>query len=257
MKTLTLNHIVELPYGVQEAMNRLRVNFGFCGKEFKKVIITSSLPDEGKSFISFHLWRMLAESGKRVVLVDADIRRSMLRSIYQLSAEDSEFAGLAHYLSGQVELNEVVYATNLENAFLVPVVYTISNPALLLQNGRMEEMLNKLAEAFDYVLVDTPPLANVSDGEMIASICDGALLVVRSGTTTRSVVATSIKQLARANCRLMGTVLSRVERENSKYYYKQYYGYGYGYGYGEESDGEHKKRRSRKGDAGKEQASAH
>ena len=80
MKTILLNHLEKLPYGAEEAMNRLRVNVGFCGDRFKKIIITSSTPNEGKSFVSSNLWRMLAEAGSKVVLVDADMRKSVMRS---------------------------------------------------------------------------------------------------------------------------------------------------------------------------------
>lgn len=234
MRTLTLNNMGTLPYGAEEALNRLRVNFGFCGKEYKKVIITSSTPDEGKSFVAAQLWRMLAEAGNKVVLVDADLRKSVIRSRYQISGEDERGAryGLAYYLAGQAELEDTIYATNIENGFMVPTFQTVSNPAILLQNDRFSVMLEQLAKVFDYVLVDTPPLSNVSDGELIASLCDGALLVIRSGVTPRSLVASSIQQLEHANCKLMGTVLNRVEKEQSAYYYK-YAKYGYGYG-GEE-----------------------
>ena len=239
MKTLIMDNLDELPYGAQEALNRLRVNFGFCGKEYKKVLITSSVPDEGKSFVSVRLWKMLAEAGNSVVLVDADIRKSVIRSRHKMGT-DGQIWSLAHYLSGQAEMEDIVYATNVRNGYMVPTLYTVSNPAILLQNGRFEMLLNWLAEQCDYVIVDTPPLSNVSDGELIASLCDGALLVVRSGVTPRSLVAASIKQLERANCKLMGTVLNGVQKQNSQYYYRygKYgkYGYGkYGYGYGKDS----------------------
>lgn len=237
MKILTLNGLVALPYDVEEALNRLRVNIGFCGKQYKKVIITSSTPNEGKSFISVHLWRLLAEAGNRVVLVDADLRKSVLRSRYQISAEDKNYLGLAHYLSEQAELQDVVYETNIENAFLVPTAYTVTNPVILLQSKRFNMMLEALAKAFDYVLIDTPPLSNVVDGDLIASKCDGAVLVVRGGKTPRSMISTSIKQIERSGCKLMGTVLSRVEMKKNVYYSKYskygYYSSGYGYGYGE------------------------
>ena len=102
MKSLTIKDKGTLPYASREALNRLRINFDFCGDQYKKVMITSSSPDEGKSFISFHLWRVLAESGRRVALVDADLRRSVMRIQHQLSAgtDAKKALGLAHYLAG-------------------------------------------------------------------------------------------------------------------------------------------------------------
>ena len=226
MKRLELNNLTQLPYGAEEAMNRLRVNLAFCGDQFKKIIITSSTPDEGKSFVSFNLWRLLAEAGHCVVLVDADIRKSVMRSRYRITTEDKQFYGIAHYLAGQAELEEVIYGTNLLNAYLVPTSYTVSNPAILLQSQRFPYLLNVLAKTFDYVLVDTPPLSNVADGNLIASQCDGSLLVVRSGVTPRHLVANSLKQLERSGCELMGVVLNRVEAKKNPYYYR-YTKYGY------------------------------
>ena len=245
MKKLTLNNMGTLPYSTEEAMNRLLVNFGLCGKEYKKVIVTSSVPNEGKSFVAAQLWRLLAEAGNKVILVDADIRKSVIRSRYQLTTEDASPIGLAHHLAGQAELEDVIYSTNIRGGFIVPTFRTVANPAILLQSGRFGTMLDRLAQVSDYVLVDTPPLNNVSDGGLIASHCDGALLVVRCGSTPRGLVANSIKQLELANCRLLGTVLNRVEQKQNAYYYR-YSHYGYGYGYSQENGGK-KKHRSKSG----------
>lgn len=220
MKTLTLNNLDTLPYATEEALNRLRINFNFCGDRFKKVLITSSVPGEGKSFISMNLWRMLGESGRNVVLVDADIRKSMMRTRYRIGSKDGEFVGLSHYLAGSASLDDVLYATNLPGAYLLPTAHTVFNPSILLQNGRVEEMLEALSKRFDYVLVDTPPLTNVADGELLASYCDGALLVVHGGDTPRNLISNSMKLLNRAGCDLMGVVLNRVTEEGNPFYQK-------------------------------------
>lgn len=226
MKVLTLNNLAPLPYAAEEAMNRLRINFSFCGDQFKKVVITSSTPGEGKSTVSVNLWRLLATSGKRVILVDADIRKSMMRSRFQITSTEHDYQGLSHYLAGRASLQDVIYATNISGGYMLPTSHTVFNPTILLQSSRFPQMLEALAQKFDYVLVDTPPLTNVADGDLIASHCDGAILVVRGGGTPRNLVASSLKQLERANCKLMGVVLNRVDSKNSPYYYK-YTKYGY------------------------------
>ena len=194
MNTLTLRNIGALPYEAEEALNRLRINLNFCGDNFKKIVITSSTPGEGKSHISVNLWRMLASSGKNVVLVDSDIRKSMMRSRWQITSTERDYMGLTHYLAGKVPLADVIYETNLRNAYMVPTSHTVFNPTLLLQSKRFPLMLDALAEKFDYVLVDTPPLTNVADGakstmELSGSnvlryeMADGTSLIVRpSGT---------------------------------------------------------------------------
>lgn len=226
MNSIFLNHLEKLPYGAEEALNRLRVNIGFCGDRFKKIIITSSTPNEGKSFVSTNLWRMLAEAGLHTVLVDADMRKSVMRSRYQMVTGGRNPPGLVHFLAGQAELDDVLYHTNINNGYLLPTSYTVMNPAILLQTDRFTGMLDSLSRVFDYVLVDTPPLNSVADGDLIASQCDGALLVVRSGVTPHTLVGASLKQLERAGCELMGVVLNRVEAKNNPYYYK-YSRYGY------------------------------
>lgn len=232
MRKIIFNCIENLPNEVEESINRLRVNFGFCGEQYKKIIITSSTPNEGKSLISVNLLRMLGESGKSVILVDADLRNSVLRNRYMISSEDgSGILGLSHFLSGQIKLSDVVYKTNMTNAYILPTVNSVANAPLLLQNKKLPEMLDALAQKFDYVLVDTPPLMNVADAGVIASFCDGALLVVRSGTTSRRLIRSSMNEIARANCKLLGVVLNRVEKKNNPYYYGYSYGkYQYGYG---------------------------
>ncbi len=242
MKSLTLNNIGELPYGAEEALNRLRVNVGFCGDRFRKIIVTSSVPNEGKSFISANLWRMLSEAGLRTVLVDADMRKSVMRSRHQMSANGGEMLGLSHYLAGKAELDDVLYATNVENGFMLPTANVIMNPAILLQGERFTGLLDRLKAVFDCVLIDTPPLSSVADGDYIASHCDGGLLVVRSGSTPRGLVASSLKQLERSGCELMGVVLNRVEMKKSPYYYKySRYGYysNYYYYYGSDEGAKH------------------
>ena len=169
-------------------------------------------------------------------MVDADMRKSVLRSRYQFASGEKNLPGLVHYLAGQVEIDDVLCRTNIDNAYLFPTSYTVTNPALLLQTERFSGLLDALTRVFDYVLVDTPPLNSVSDGDLIASHCDGALLVVRSGVTPRNLIAGSLKQLERAGCELMGVVLNRVEAKSNPYYYKYgKYGYYNDYYYGSDS----------------------
>ncbi len=243
MKSIRIGNNQPLGYGAQEALNRLRVAVDLSGKQFKIIMITSSTPEEGKSFVSTNLWKMLAESGKRVVLIDGDLRRTQLRSRLQISGASRRSIGLVHYLAGNVELEDAVYSTDIPNAFMVPVFETISNPIILLQNPRFDQMLEILKQNFDYVLIDTPPLGSVADGELIATKCDGAILVCRGGVTPKKLIGSSLKQLERAECTILGTVLNRVHMTRSSGYYYKYSKYGYYYDYYYTSDGDKKKKR--------------
>lgn len=239
MNELTIKNLPELPFDVAESINQLRVNLGFCGDQIRTIMITSSVPNEGKSFISVNLWKMLADLGSRVLLIDGDLRNSELRTKYGISSEN-RITGMAHYLSGKVELKDAIYATNISNGFLLPLNTTIANPTILLENERFSLMMDQCAQLFDYVLIDTPPLGSVADALKIATHADGTVLVVRSGETARKVVNDSVNLLKRTGTPLLGLVLNRagVDRQGS-YYYKRYYRYGGyyykgrgGYGYG-------------------------
>ena len=237
MKQLTIT-LPELPYAVEEAMNRLRINIKFCGKNTRKILLTSCLPNEGKSTISAYLWKMLAEAGFPTVLVDVDLRKSVMKKRFQIEYEE-DMKGLNHYLSGMAEYEEVVYETNIQNGYLVPCTQLLENPSALLEDVRFQELLDKLAQNYRFVIIDTPPLGSVSDGALIASMCDGAVLVVCAGETPKAMIRQSLHEIEQSGCKLLGTVLNRAEvksRAYGKYYgkYANKYGYGYGYGYEKE-----------------------
>ena len=227
MKKLNLK-IKDMPYAAEEALNRLRVNIKFCGKNTKKIVITSSVPNEGKSTVSVRLWKLLSEAGFPTVLVDVDLRKSELQKKYE---------GLNHFLSGLAEYEDVVYETNIPNGHIVPVTTLLENPSALLEDPRLGELLDRLAEDYRYVIIDTPPLDNISDGALIASMSDGAVLVVRCGETSKALVRQSLQQLDRVGCPVLGTVLNRAEIRSGAYkkYYNRYgkkYGDYYGAYYG-------------------------
>lgn len=231
----------DLPYAVEEAMNRLRINIKFCGKNTRKILLTSCMPNEGKSTVSTYLWKMLAEAGFPTVLVDVDLRKSVLMKRLQADAE-KETKGLNHYLSGLAEYDEVVYKTNIDNAYIVPCTQLLENPSPLLEDVRFRELLDKLAAEYRFVIVDTPPLGSVSDGALIGSMCDGAVLVIRAGETPKAMIRQSLHEIEQSGCKLLGTVLNRAEGAGRGYgKYGKYGNYGYGYGYGYESDQKHSK----------------
>ena len=233
MKKLNLK-IKDMPYAAEEALNRLRVNIKFCGKNTKKIVITSSVPNEGKSTVSVRLWKLLSEAGFPTVLVDVDLRKSEIQKKYQVEGIKE---GLNHFLSGLAEYEDVVYETNIPNGHIVPGTPLLETPSALLEDPRLGELLDRLAEDYRYVIIDTPPLDNISDGALIASMSDGAVLVVRCGETSKALVRQSLQQLDRVGCPVLGTVLNRAEIRSGAYkkYYNRYgkkYGDYYGAYYG-------------------------
>ena len=221
MNHLTIQHLPELPFEIEEAVNQLRVNLGFCGDQIKTVMITSSVPNEGKSFITMQLWRMMAEVGSRVLLIDCDLRKSEMRAKYGISS-DEKITGIAHYLAGKVELQDAIYATNVPNGFFLPLAASVVNPAILLENPRFAKMIET---------------ESVADALRIATHADGVVMVVRSGKTSRKLVADAVDKLKRTGVPILGVVLNWVEMSRKgSYYYKHYYYNGYyGKGYGHEN----------------------
>jgi len=147
-----LNREMKENYNYNEAIKTLRTNIQFCGSNIQTIMFTSALPDEGKSDIAFAAAQSMAQIGKKVLLIDADIRKSVLVTRYQLKAE---VAGLSQYLSGQKEIEEIIYDTNLENLSVIFAGPYSPNPAELLEEELFESLLDYACERFDYVVIDT------------------------------------------------------------------------------------------------------
>ncbi len=212
------------PYGVQEALNRLRINLSYCGAQYKTILITSSVPGEGKSFTAMNLWYALAKTGKKTLMVDVDMRKSTIQSRYHIAPEKGvNHSDLLDYLAGKITAEQTIYPTDIPHGFIAPLYRNIPNPSLLLSNSRLESFLEKMVPEFDYILVDTPPLAGVADALQVASMVDGALVVVQSGKTPRKMIRNSIQQLEAAQCPIIGTVLNQIDEADSYYGKNTYY----------------------------------
>ena len=225
MKTLTFGVFPELDYACNEAMNTLCTNLIFSGSNYKKIMVTSCMPNEGKSFLSMNILRTLAGMGKRVVLVDADLRKSILRSRYQI-IDDGAGLGMTNYLAGRCDVDDVFYATNIPNAYMIPSGRDVVNSLPLLSTPTLGLLLDAMAESFDYVIIDVPPIGLIIDAAMIAKACDGAVLVVSDNAVTRRDLNDTKNQLIKADCPILGCVLNKVSfgsRGSKKYYYKTYY----------------------------------
>lgn len=230
--------VPNLNYHVEEAYKSLRTNLLFCGSGKKVIDITSCTEDEGKSTVARLLAISLAQSGKNVILVDADMRKSVLTRTVKIQGHQHA-NGLSLYLSGQVYINDIIYKTNINGFYMIFAGQFPPNPAELLCTERFSLMITALRKAFDYVIIDTPPLGVVTDSAMVANDCDGAILVVESGAIGYPFAQDVVAQLRKADCPILGAVLNKVDiKQSSRYYSGKYYGkygkYGKYYGgYGE------------------------
>jgi len=185
----------------------------------KKLLVSSSLPKEGKSFVAANLAQvMVKQHGRRVLLIDGDLRGSRLHS-----ALGTAYApGLSDYLMGDGDEFSIMQRGPMENLFFIAAGRQISSPAELVANGRLKFLLNRVESLFDWIILDSPPAMPVSDASLLANFCDGVLLVVRSNVTP-SDVARKVREEFRDK-QLVGVVLNGVDAESSAYS-RYYYGY--------------------------------
>lgn len=238
MQKIAIRSIEKLDFRTKEAYKTLRSNLSFAGKNVKVVALTSCTPNEGKTSLSFQLAMSLAEGGWKTVMVDADLRKSVLRGRYKASHEKF---GLSHYLSGQSDLEDTLCQTNIENFHLIFAGPVPPNPSELLGSDNFSEMVKKLREEYDYVIIDTPPLGSVIDGAVVATCCDGAVIVIESNAVSYRFVQSVKEQLEKAGVRILGCVLNKVNLSSKSYYgkyYEKYYGSYYGKYYANDNDEE-------------------
>ncbi|MDY4923616.1 CpsD/CapB family tyrosine-protein kinase [Frisingicoccus sp.] len=211
----------------EEAFKTLRTNLQFCGKDVKSIALTSCTPNEGKSSVSLQLARSLSENGKRVLFIDADLRKSVILSRCQVG---QTVKGFSHYLSGQCAFTEAVYMTNVRNLHMIFAGPVPPNPAELLGSNAFKIVIEKMKTVYDYIIIDTPPLGSVIDAAVIANECDGSILVVKSGEISRRFARKIVDQLRMADCPVLGAILNSVDMKKNSYgnYYGKYYGKYYG-----------------------------
>lgn len=225
MSRVEFTHFKPLDYACQEAFNTLCTNLTFLGESKRKIMFTSCQAHEGKSTLSMNVMRTLAHLGHSVVLVDCDLRRSQLNSRYGVKGPEN-MQGITNYLAGHAALNEIVYETNFAGAYFVPAGHLVSNSLALLSTPRLPAMLDQLAEAADYVIVDAPPVGLIIDAAEIAKSCDGTIIAVNYNTVDRKDLVAARQQIESTGCEVLGAVLNQVSFDSvasKKYYNKSYY----------------------------------
>ena len=232
MKKVTMNLPEVKDYRLTEGLNQLKTNLAFCGKDIKVITITSSVQNEGKSSVAFDLSKTMAEGGKKILMVDADLRKSVLAAKYHIQGIDK---GLSHYLTGQAEIEDIIYETETEGFYLSVAGPLSPDPTSLLDSDQFQKFIDKVRDDYDYVIIDAPPLGVVIDAAIIGKYCDGAVLVIEQGVIKRKVVQDVIKQLKRGKVRILGAVLNKVDERIGAY---GAYDYKYSYSYYGDSDAE-------------------
>lgn len=233
MDKIAFGNLKEQSNNVRESLRAIRANLQFCGDDVKVILFTSSMPDEGKSTVAFNLARSLTESGKKILFIDTDMRKSVLIGRLRVTFNQSNkkhIVGLSHYLVGQRRMGEIVYDTNVENLNIVFSGTIVPNPTEILESHYMKELLVWAKANYDYVILDCAPIGAAIDAAVIAPYCDGAVLVIAQGQVSSRVIQSVIQQLKNSGVRILGAVINKVKMPKKGYnkyiggYYGSYYG---------------------------------
>lgn len=216
------------PFQYVEAYKSLRTNLSFLSgmSQCKVILITSSVPEEGKSNVAINLSMTLAEGGKRVLLMDCDLRKGSLSRYLNVKRSHP---GISNVVAGQCNLAEALAAVGGAQFALLPVGPIPPNPAEMLATDKMASLMKAVREAFDYIIVDTPPVSVVTDAAVLSRLVDGVVLVVRPGVTTIQGAQLSKKNLESVNAHIMGVILNGYNAKQSGKKDGYYYSYTYDY----------------------------
>ena len=209
---------------VAEAYRALRTSvlLSSAGHPPKTILVTSGRPGEGKTTTAVNTAISLAQLGASVLIIDCDLRRPKVHKVFGIS----HVHGLSTYLSRDAELSSLIHSLPVPNLSLLPCGPTPPNPAELISSEKMREMLTLLSEQFDHIIIDSPPLINVTDPVILSTMVDGVIMVVQAGRSTRDVVRRASQELTGVGAKVFGVVLNNVnlQREGyDEYYYQRYY----------------------------------
>jgi polysaccharide biosynthesis transport protein len=213
---------------IAEAYRSVRTCLFFSNRasELKVIQVTSPVPGDGKSTLSANLAVAMAQSGRRVLLIDADFRRPRQQKLFGIDAK----VGMAQVLGGKAELDDATYGSCVANLSIMPGGQHPSNPAELLSSSRFAELIDVLREKYDIIVVDTPPVLAVSDPSVVAAVADGVVVTMRLRRNVKPLASRTFSILEAVNANVLGVVVNGVSTEAA------YGGYGYSYSYNDYRD---------------------
>jgi len=209
---------------IAESYRTIRTGLLFSSTEeqpLKSVLLASPGQQEGKTTTVSNLAIAMAQNNKKVLLVDADMRKPQLHRVY----ETDNKTGLSSYLSGQSLFKEIVHKTSVENLSIIPCGPHPPNPSELLASNKMSEFITTAEKDFDLIFFDAPPLMMVTDAVILSKIVNGTVILLESGKTSKKIVPVLRKKLDNAKSRVIGLVINKIKPQNGEYnYYAGYYG---------------------------------
>lgn len=203
------------PISEQYRTIRTNIQFSTVDHELRSILVTSSVPGDGKSTTVANLAVVFAQQGKKVLLIDGDLRKPTVHYTFQIP----NTIGLTNVLTKQVPLSEAIRETTINNLYVLTSGPIPPNPAEMLGSSSMKELMSEVHALFDLVLFDSPPILSVTDAQVLANLCDGSILVVKSQQTDKEAAMKAKDLLNAANAQLLGVVLNGIKEGNGNYYY--------------------------------------
>ncbi|WP_318617966.1 CpsD/CapB family tyrosine-protein kinase [Sporosarcina sp. YIM B06819] len=197
---------------------RTNINFSMPDKELKTLLFTSASPGEGKSTSAANIAIVFAQEGKRVLLIDADMRKPTVHHTFHLT----NGTGLSNVLTRQSTIAEVVKASETEGLDIITCGPIPPNPAELIGSQTMKNVLEEMKSDYDIIIFDSPPILSVTDAQILSNRCDGTILVLNAGKTEKDSAVKAKESLVTSNAHVIGTILNNFKLEKSHYYYKYY-----------------------------------
>lgn len=208
----------------EEYFNALRTNIQLSGENIQVVSVSSVNPNEGKSTTALHLAAAFARAGYNTLLLDADIRNSVMSGTFK---PKEKITGLTDFLTGASDLSTGLCETDLEHLYVIESGPKSPNPTALLQGANFVQMVDTLREHYDYIIVDTAPIGLVIDAAIVAQRCDASILVTEAGTVKRKVLAKAQEQLEQTGTPFLGVILNKYDQQLDAYgSYGNYGNYG-------------------------------
>ena len=201
----------------QEAYKTLRTNLQFCGQDIQVVAVTSCHENEGKTTVTLNLAHSLAELGKKVLVIDADMRKSVIAGRH---TNVKNPAGLSEVLTGMVKLADSVYGVQHSGMHMIFSGQYPPNPVELLSGKYFKALIAETRKVYDYVLIDTPPLGRVIDAAVVAPNCDGVILVMADNAVRSKQAQEVVEQLRKSDSKILGVVRNAVTNRRGTYYGK-------------------------------------
>lgn len=206
------------PVSEQYRTVRTNIEFSTIDKDIKTLLVTSAGPAEGKSTTTNNLAVVFAQQGKKVLLIDGDLRKPTAHYSFQIE----NYVGLTNVLTKQSTLEKAIHVTEQENLYVLTSGPIPPNPAEILGSHAMDDLLAQVTKEFDLVVFDSPPVLAVTDAQVLANKSDGVVLVVNSGKTNNDAALKAKEFLVNAKAKLLGVILNNRKQKDSQYYY--YYG---------------------------------